>query len=97
MIFLMALISTGIAAGFIALAVVSKQILDTATGNQNGNLLGLCLTLLAIIAGQGIGNIINSNIRVRSQTNIENKMRSGLLGSLMKKSIKKSWGFIPVN
>ncbi len=92
MIFLMALISTGIAAGFIALAVVSKQILDTATGNQNGNLLGLCLTLLAIIAGQGIGNIINSNIRVRSQTNIENKMRSGLLGSLMKKKYQKILG-----
>lgn len=89
MIFLMALISTGIAAGFIALAVVSKQILDIATGSADGNIWRACLLLALIIIGQGIGNIINSNMRVRSQTKIENRMRSGLLASLMRKKYQK--------
>lgn len=85
MVILLSLLSMGISGSFILIAVVSKQILDIATGNVSGNVLEVCLYLVIIILAQAIMNIISSNCKVRSQAKIENNIKQHLLLVLFEK------------
>lgn len=86
-IVLLSIISALIAAAFIVLALLSKQVIDIATRKQNGNILFYCVFFIVVICVQAVLNIINSNIRVRASGKIEMKIKQGLFNSLLKKQM----------
>lgn len=92
MVALISILSALIAGGFVALAVASKAILDIATGGGEGSIVKSCLLLGGIIAGQAVGNILHSNLRVRALSKIEMAMKQGLLTKLMDKRYQELTG-----
>lgn len=85
----LALISGSVALGFILLAVVSKNVLDIATGVKEGNLILNIIIIIAIIAMQAIFNIIYSNIIIRAAGKIDIKIKQGLFNKLLNKQYSK--------
>lgn len=92
MVALISILSALIAGGFVALAVASKAILDIATGGGEGSIVKSCLLLGGIIAGQAVGNILHSNLRVRALSKIEMAMKQGVLTKLMDKRYQELTG-----
>ena len=82
---LLALVAAGISGGFILLALVSRKILDIATGSAKGSIPICCVLLLGIIALQAILNIINANLRIRVMTRLEMNLRQRMFTLLLKK------------
>lgn len=82
---LLALVAAGISGGFILLALVSRKILDIATGSVQGSIPFCCILLLGIIAMQAILNIINANLRIRVMTKLEMNLRQRIFTLLLRK------------
>ncbi len=89
----LALISGVVALGFIMLALVSKDILDIATGEKQGNIFLSAFAVVAIIAGQAILNIIYSNIIIRAAGKIDISLKQGLFEKLLNKRYTEVSGF----
>lgn len=89
----LALISGSVALGFILLAVVSKNILDVATGDKDGSLIFNVAAIMGIIALQAILNIIYSNIIIRAAGKIDIKIKQGLFEKLLNKQYTKVTAF----
>ncbi len=85
----LALISGGVALGFILLALVSKNILDIATGDIQGNIFLSAILVVAIIAIQAILNIVYSNIIVRAAGKIDIILKQNLFEKLLTKKYKE--------
>ena len=82
---LLALVSAGISGGFILLALMSRKILDIATGTADGSIPLCCGALLGIIAMQAVLNIINANLRIRVMTRIEMNLRQRIFSLILQK------------
>ena len=74
-----------ISLGFIWLALVSKEIIDIATGQIEGNLNIAIIKIVAIIVGQGALNVLYCNVIIRAVGKISIKMRQGLFKNLLNK------------
>jgi ABC-type multidrug transport system fused ATPase/permease subunit len=81
----LALISGAVALGFILLAIVSKNILDIATGDSEGSIVLNALGIIGIIALQGAFNVLYSNIIIRAAGKIDIKIKQGLFEKLLNK------------
>ena len=84
-VLLLALVAAGISGGFILLALVSRKILDIATGSAKGSIPVCCMLLLGIIGLQAILNIINANLRIRVMTGLEMNLRQRMFTLLLRK------------
>jgi len=73
--------------GFIFLALLSKQVIDIATGKQKGELLHYVVIIIGVIALQAGLNILSSNIRIRVSGKIEMNMKQGVFCSLLSKDL----------
>lgn len=88
----LSLISAVISASFVYIALLSKQLLDIATGAEEGNLLQPALLIGLTILVQAVLNIINANLKIKVRTSIEMNIRSGMFSTLLCKqysSIRK--------
>ena len=83
----LAFISALIALSFILLALLSKQVIDIATGNQHGEILHYVAMIIGVIVLQAGLNILNSNIRIRASGKIEMNMKQGVFCSLLSKDL----------
>lgn len=83
----LSIISGLIALAFIGLALLSKQVIDIATGKLKGNILFYSGLFIGVIAFQAVLNIIYSNIKVRTSGKIEINIKQGLFNSLLKKQM----------
>ncbi len=83
----LAFISALIAMGFIFLALLSKQVIDIATGKQKGELLHYVVIIIGVIVLQAGLNILSSNIRIRASGKIEINMKQGVFRSLLSKDL----------
>lgn len=86
-VILLSIISGLIALAFIGLALLSKQVIDIATGKVKGNILYYCVFFIGVIVFQAVLNIIYSNIKVRTSGKIEMNIKQGLFNSLLKKQM----------
>lgn len=86
----LAVLSGAISLGFILLAVVSKNILDIATGDVEGNILIPTIIIVLIIIAQGVFNILYSNIYVRAYNKIDMRIKD----NLFKLVLNKKWSEI---
>lgn len=84
-VILFSLLSAIISGSFIVIALLSRQVLDIATGDTDGNLLKPAILIAIIIAVQAILNILYANLRIRIKTNIEMNIRSGMFNTLLSK------------
>ena len=84
-VLLLALNSAAISGSFILLALVSKHILDAATGSDKGDIGLYCVALIGVIGLQALLNIINANLRIRVSTRIEMNLRQRMFRLLLKK------------
>ena len=84
-VILLSIISALIALGFIVLAILSKNVIDIATGKLEGNIFVYSALFIGVIGFQAGLNIINSNIRVRASGKIEMNIKEGVFNSLVKK------------
>ncbi len=73
---------------YILFAIVSKNILDIATGDRSGSILFQAFCLVGIVAFQAILNIIGSNIRIRALGYIEINIKKGIFDKLLRKKYK---------
>ncbi len=80
-------ITGAISLGYILLALVSKKILDIATGDINGNMLIAVAEVVGVILLQGALNILYCNIVIRAIGKISIKIKQDLFCSL----IGKKW------
>lgn len=83
----LSIISGLIALAFIGLALLSKQVIDIATGKLKGNILFYSGLFIGVIAFQAVLNIIYSNIKVRTSGKIEINIKQGLFNSLLNKQM----------
>lgn len=83
----LSIISGLIALAFIGLALLSKEVIDIATGKLKGNILFYSGLFIGVIAFQAVLNIIYSNIKVRTSGKIEMNIKEGLFNSLLKKQM----------
>lgn len=83
----LAFISALIALSFILLALLSKQVIDIATGNQKGEILHYVAMIIGVIVLQAGLNILSSNIRIRASGKIEMNMKQGVFCSLLSKDL----------
>ena len=83
----LAVISALIALTFIGLALLSKQVIDIATGRQQGDIIFYCILFMGLIAFQAMLNILQSNIRVRAGGKIEMNIKQGVFKQLLKKEL----------
>lgn len=81
----LAILSGAVALGFIMLALVSKNVIDIATGADDGSLWLNALLIALIIAMQGIFNILYSNIVIRAAGKIDIRIKQGLFEKLLEK------------
>ncbi len=81
----LSIISGAVALGFILLALVSKNILDIATGDKQGSIALNAAAIVFIIALQGALNILYSNIIVRAGGKIDIRIKQGLFQKLLNK------------
>ena len=82
---LLAVVSAVISGSFLLLALVSRQILDIATGAAEGSVIICAVKLCGIIGLQAVLNILNANLRIRVQTRLEMRLREGIFADLLKK------------
>jgi len=71
--------------GFIWLAVVSKKVLDIATGDIEGSLWFACAEIIFIIALQAVMNILYSNIAIRALGKTDMAIKQGVFNALLEK------------
>lgn len=88
-IFLLAVISGTIAGSFILLALVSSNVLDIATGSRTGNLWAQIGLLGLLIIFQAVLNIASSNVRIRTTTKIEMRMKQGGFAKVLRKQYQE--------
>ena len=88
-IFLLAVISGTIAGSFILLALVSSNVLDIATGSRTGNLWAQIGLLGLLIILQAVLNIASSNVRIRTTTKIEMRMKQGVFAKVLRKQYQE--------
>lgn len=79
-----------ISLGFILLAVVSKNILDIATGDATGNIILPTVIIVFIIILQGILNVIYCTITVKAYNKIDIRIKD----NLFKLVLSKKWSEI---
>ncbi len=84
-IFLLTFISVIVAVSFVALALVSKNILDIATHDTKGNLLVCALWLFGIIIFQITLSAISSSLNVHISSKLTIHLRKNLFSSVMRK------------
>ncbi|MCC8097564.1 MAG: ABC transporter ATP-binding protein/permease [Eubacterium sp.] len=70
---------------YVFLALVSKNILDIATGDSEGSIALWALVLCGIIGFQAFLNVLGSNIRIRAMGKIEISIKQGVFNKLLKK------------
>lgn len=85
----LSLLTGAISLGFIWLALVSSEILDIATGAEDGNIWFSILKIVLIIILQGTLNILYCNILIRAMGKIDIKIKQGLFNSLLNKKWTK--------
>jgi ATP-binding cassette, subfamily B, bacterial len=84
-VILLGIISCAIALSFILLALISKSLLDIATGAKSGSIILQYSFLAGLVFLQGILNILRSNLKVHISSKIEMKIKESLFYALMKK------------
>jgi len=84
-IILLSFFSGFIALSFIILALMSRKIIDIATGNAYGNIYFWGAGIIAIAFVQAVLNIIISNITVRAKGNIEIEIKKNLFSLILQK------------
>ncbi len=89
----LAVISGLVALGFILLAVMSKNVLDIATGDRQGSIYFNAFIIVLIIALQGALNILYSNIIVRAGGKIDIRIKQGLFEKLLNKQYTEVTAF----
>ncbi len=89
----LSLISGAVALSFILLALVSKNVLDIATGDREGNIYAYAVAIILIIAMQGFLNVLYSNIIVRAAGKIDIRIKQGLFEALLNKQYTKVTAF----
>ena len=82
---LLSLVSAGISGSFLLLAMVSKQVLDIATGAAAGQAAWYCGALFVVIAVQAGLNILRANLQVRVMTKLEMNLRIRMFSLLLHK------------
>lgn len=82
---LLSFVSAGISGSFLLLALVSKQVLDIATGSAGGRITWYCGALFAVIAVQAGLNILGANLRIRVMTKLEMNLRTRMFSLLLHK------------
>lgn len=88
----LSVITGAISLGYILLALVSKNILDIATGDYDGSMLIAIGGVVGIIALQSALNILYCNIFIRATGKISIKIKQGLFCAL----INKKWTEVSV-
>ena len=84
-IVLLTVISIIVSVSFVALALVSKDVLDIATGDSAGNLKTSALWLFAIIVFQIALSAVSSALKVHISSKLTIHFRKNLFSSLMRK------------
>ncbi len=69
----------------VALALVSKNVIDVATGQGNGSFFGESIKLFAVVAAQIILQAIDSNLLIRTSGTLMIKLKTLIFSSLLKK------------
>lgn len=82
---LLSLVSAGISGSFLLLALVSKQVLDIATGAAAGQAAWYCGALFVVLAVQAGLNILRANLQVRVMTKLEMNLRTRMFSLLLHK------------
>lgn len=82
---LLSLVSAGISGSFLLLALVSKQVLDIATGAAAGQAAWYCGALFVVIAVQAGLSILRANLQVRVMTKLEMNLRTRMFSLLLHK------------
>lgn len=82
---LISLISGVTSVSFVALALVSRDVIDIATGSKSGGLAKSGLLLFAIIIGQIILSAVSSVIKARVSGRMTISMRNSLFSGIVKK------------
>lgn len=90
---LLAVMSGCVALGFILLALVSRRVIDIATGDASGGLIVNCGYLFGIILLQAILNILYSNVTVRVSGRIEIAFKQDLFDALLQKQWRQISAF----
>lgn len=78
-------ITGAISLGYVLLAIVSKNILDIATGDSDGSLWLAILNIIGVIIFQAFLNIVYCNILIRAVGKIDISIRQGVFSALLKK------------
>lgn len=89
----LAVLSGAVALGFILLALLSKNVLDIATGDKEGSIYLYALGIVGVIALQGVLNILYSNIIVRASGKIDIRIKQGLFEKLLNKQYTEVTNF----
>lgn len=71
----------------VTMALVSKNVVDVATGQASGDIIKSVLTIVSFIALQLILNAVNSNLTIRASGRLMIKLRQNVFSHL----IKKDW------
>lgn len=82
---LLAVVSAVISGSFLLLALVSREVLDIATGAAKGSVIVCALKLCGIIGLQAVLNILNANLRIRVLTKLEMRLRQTVFAGVLKK------------
>ncbi len=82
---LLAVFTGCISFGFILLALCSRRILDIVTGDSNGSFAAAVMSIFAVIAMQGLFNVLYSNVGVRAYNRIDMRMKQGLFNCILDK------------
>ena len=92
-VLLLAVMSGCVALGFILLALVSRRVIDIATGDASGGLIVNCGYLFGIILMQAVLNILYSNVTVRVSGRIEIALKQDLFVALLQKQWRQVSAF----
>ena len=84
-IVLLTVISIIVSVSFVALALISKDVLDIATGDSEGNLKASALWLFGIIVFQIALSAVSSALKVHISSKLTIHLRKNLFSSLMRK------------
>lgn len=82
---LLAVVSAVISGSFLLLALVSREVLDIATGAAKGSVIVCAVKLCGIIGLQAVLNILNANLRIRVLTKLEMRLRQTIFAGVLKK------------
>lgn len=74
-----------ISLGFILLAIVSKNILDIATGDTSGNMIASTALIIFIIILQGVLNVMYCTITVKAYNIIDMRIKENLFRLVLNK------------